>query len=100
LREVNEELGLTEGIDYSMTSEPVAHIEFVAFSHRANTETHYVLKAFALNGLTQQARTLITTNPDNRWVTAEEIRARETHDNKPISETMSRLLPYLESSTP
>src|SRR3712207_3090882 len=46
IREVGEELGLAEGTDFAVPAEPLAHLEFEAWSESARVETSYVLEVF------------------------------------------------------
>ncbi len=97
-REVGEELGLVEGADFQMSPAFPIHLEFTDFSESARTETDYIMELFALE-LDSRAIPKVEGNPENRWLTEAEIEAGRTHDGRPVSTTMRRLLHELRGRT-
>lgn len=86
VREVAEELHLTPGTDYSVSEAPLAPtVEYVAMSGGSNVETQYRMELFAVELLTPEAWATVDANPANRWLTAAEILAERTADDRPIS---------------
>lgn len=91
LREVSEELGLTEKADFLVASEPLARLEYTAWSQSAQEDTAYTMELFDVQ-LTDTARQKLQTNPANRWLTEDELQTQQTSDKKPVSSTMPLLL--------
>src|SRR5438477_9623477 len=46
VREIKEELSLSETVDFDVSPAPRLHVEFTAFSKRAGIETDYFIEAF------------------------------------------------------
>jgi hypothetical protein len=46
VRELCEELGLYEGIDFQLPAEQLAHLEFTAWSDNARAATAYTMELF------------------------------------------------------
>jgi hypothetical protein len=92
LREIDEELGLREGVDYDWPAESAAHVEFTAFSHAAGIETRYKMELFEVELRVESALPAIDVAPTNRWLREAEVRAERTSDDRPVSATMKRLL--------
>ena len=92
VREVGEELGLSEGTGFAVASQPQAHLEYTAWSESAQAETAYVIEIFDVELLGTAARDAVDADPQNRWVTEAEIRSQRSADGEPISATMERLL--------
>ena len=92
VRELNEELGLTDGQDCRVPLEPRCHLEYVAWSQSAKQETVYVVELFEVE-LTH-CETLPGTGQDreNRWLTEDEIIAGQTADRKPVTPTTHLIL--------
>lgn len=91
IREVTEELHLEEGRDFSVADEPLAHLEFTALSESARVETAYMMELFPVE-LIGAARRKVDADPENRWLTAAEVEARQAADARPISKTMAFVL--------
>src|SRR5262249_26592195 len=47
-REVSEELGLCQGTEFEVAEEPLAHLEYTAWSESARAETGYTAEVFAV----------------------------------------------------
>jgi isopentenyldiphosphate isomerase len=92
IREIGEELGLQEGIEFRLPAKPLAHLEYMAWSGSAGEETAYTMELFEVELIGSTARQKVDTDPHNRWLTDEEIRSEKCHDGQAVSPTMSRLL--------
>lgn len=92
LREIQEELGLVDGLDFTLVAEPRAVLEFDAFSERAQVETGYVMTLYDVLLLDTPETAALDRDPDVRWVTEAEIRARRNAEGLPISPTLARIL--------
>jgi hypothetical protein len=97
VREVGEELGLSEGIDFAVAPQPLAQLRFEAWSESARVMTSYEFTVYevALIGGTSTIEQ-VAANPDNRWVAGAEIHAGRCGDGTPISPTTARVLTALE----
>jgi 8-oxo-dGTP pyrophosphatase MutT (NUDIX family) len=93
VRELGEELGLEEGTGFRVAAEPLAHLEYTAWSESAGAETRYTLELFEVELVGAVAQQRVDADPANRWLTREEIRLERCEDGKPVSPTMARLLP-------
>jgi len=91
VREIGEELGLFEGVDFVAPQAPAAHLEFTAFSEGCQQQTAYTMELFEVQ-LCGTARQKIDAEDKNRWLTEAEIQAGQTADGKPVSATMQMLL--------
>ena len=91
VREIGEELGLVEGIDFVMADVPTAHLEYNAWSHGAQAETAYTMELFDVQ-IEPSARAAVEANPANRWLSEDEIRTGRFADGRPVSETVSLIL--------
>jgi 8-oxo-dGTP pyrophosphatase MutT (NUDIX family) len=92
VREIGEELGLWEGIDFRLPTEPPKRLEFTDWSDGAGAETAYTMELFEVELIGPAARQRVDANPQNRWLTKEEIRSQRCQDGKPVSRTMSRIV--------
>jgi len=92
IREIGEELEIAEDQDFLVADQPLAHLDYTAWSEGARQETHYVLELFEVQLLGDSTRQRIEANSRNRWLTEEEIREERCHDGSPVSETMGLLL--------
>jgi hypothetical protein len=92
IREMGEELGLSIGGDYTVADQPISQLQFDAWSESAQAMTSYEFAVYevTLNGGSTLAK--VAANPDNRWVTEDEIRAGRCADGTRISPTMARVL--------
>jgi 8-oxo-dGTP pyrophosphatase MutT (NUDIX family) len=95
VREIAEELGLSEGADYQVSAEPPIHWEFVDFSQSTQTQTCYNMELFNVE-LSAGAHPSVESNLANRWLSAAEIEAGQTQDGQPVSATMKRLHKEIE----
>jgi ADP-ribose pyrophosphatase YjhB (NUDIX family) len=98
VREVAEELGLREGVDFTVADQPPLHVEFTAWSAAARVETDYTMELFDVE-LTPAAQARVTEAANNRWLSAAEIAGERTHDGRPVSATMKRLLGAVRAKT-
>ena len=92
VREIAEELGLSEGQDYAMGSAPLAHVTYAAKSRRTGEDTRYAVELFAVRLASDAVWDRIAADARVRLVTEAEIRSQRCGDGKPISPTMLRLL--------
>lgn len=94
VREVQEELGLTEGTHYRLRDEPLALLQFEAWSERAQKQTAYTFEVFELQlvGPETDMLRLIDAKSANRWLSRTEIAAGQTLEGSLISETLSRCI--------
>ncbi len=92
VREIGEELGLALGADYVVPDEPVVRLEFDAFSDGAWEPTSYQMEIFPVDLLGDSVLEKIAANPDNRWVTEDEILAGRCNDSTRVSPTMTRIV--------
>jgi len=95
VREIAEELHLSEGTDYRVWAEAPTHLEFVDFSQSTQTQTRYIMELFNVE-LSPGVQTMVERNPANRWLSVAEIEAGQTQDGQPVSATMKRLLGEIE----
>jgi hypothetical protein len=96
VRELGEELGLREGVDFRLVPEPLAHLEYTAWSESAGAETAYTMELFEVELVEPAARQKVDANPANRWVTKEEIRSERAEHGEPVSPTMGLILSRLD----
>lgn len=96
IREIGEEIGLDEDRDFRVDAEPVSHLNFVAWSENARSETFYSIDLFAVELFGEKARKTLASSANLRWLNREEIVAQECADGKPVSPTMTRLLNELQ----
>jgi hypothetical protein len=99
VREIGEELGLAEGVDYRVSAEGPRVLEFTAFSRAAREETSYRMALFGVE-LTAEAQRSVEACPENRWLGDEEARDGRCRDGRPVSPTMARLLEALRADGP
>jgi 8-oxo-dGTP pyrophosphatase MutT (NUDIX family) len=90
IREAGEELGLTLDRDFRLDDQPLAHLEYTAFSRSAQVETAYTIELFGMDLDNAEAppRAPVLV----RWLREGEIAAGRCHDGLPISDTMHLLL--------
>jgi len=91
VREIEEELHLSEGTDYRVSAEAPTQLEFIGFSESTQTETRYIMELFNVE-LGSGVNPWVEADPANRWLTEAEIQAGRTQDGRPVSGTMKRLL--------
>ena len=92
IREVREELGLCEGADFHAAPEPLAHLEYTAWSESAQQETNYTIELFEVQLVSETARQKVDADKRNRWLAKDELRLQRTAEDMPVSETMALLL--------
>jgi tetratricopeptide (TPR) repeat protein len=91
VREITEGLHLAEGSQVRVAAEPLAHLDYVAFSHGAVVETAYTIELFAA-ALLGDGEQVVAADPANRWVSEADIRARRCRDGRAVSDMMFRVL--------
>jgi 8-oxo-dGTP pyrophosphatase MutT (NUDIX family) len=102
VRELEEELGVRRGVDYTLCETPMARAQYTAWSASAGAETEYTMEFFSLTpegsrlplvvqGPSRVGREASDSEEPLRWVTAAEIRAARTGDGEPISKTLASL---------
>src|SRR5262249_59476805 len=89
-REVMEELELAEG-ECRVAEKPAADLEYEAYSRSAGVVTDYALELFDVELLAGAAEKVLA-NPDNRWLSEQEVIARACSDGRPVSETTEKVL--------
>jgi len=92
VREVAEELQLTQHVDCLVPDEPLAHLEYTAWSESARAETAYTMELFEVELTGEAAVAKLDADPKNRWLTPGEIRSLRCEDGQLVSETMPLLL--------
>jgi 8-oxo-dGTP pyrophosphatase MutT (NUDIX family) len=95
VREVGEELGLAEAVDFAAPAEPVVHLEFDAMSASTGRMTAYTMEVFEVEILGDAALAKVAANPENRWVSEAEIHSGRCGDGTPISPTTELILSML-----
>jgi 8-oxo-dGTP pyrophosphatase MutT (NUDIX family) len=91
VREIVEELGMTEGHDFTVAAKPQSRLHYIHWSERARTETDYTVELFEAELLGDASRT-VSADPSNRWLSESDIRAGRCHDGRAVSPTMIRIL--------
>ena len=109
IREIREELGLTEGVHFHAGAEPVARLEFEAWSERAREQTAYTFEVVPValtppdakpaagsdtggSANVGEALQLIDANAANRWLSRQEIAAGRTSEGRLVSEILQQVL--------
>jgi 8-oxo-dGTP pyrophosphatase MutT (NUDIX family) len=91
IREVAEELRLAPGEQFTAAAEPLAHLEYTAWSQSAQEETQYTMELFKVE-LTDSARCGVDAESINCWLSEEEIRKQQTKNGQPVSSTVQLIL--------
>lgn len=86
VRELVQSLGLRKDKDFIVSGGPRAHLDFTAESEATGEETQYVIEVFEAQLFGKTSRDTLDADPRTRWLTEEEIRARQTSDGQPVSE--------------
>jgi 8-oxo-dGTP pyrophosphatase MutT (NUDIX family) len=89
VREMVEELGI-DASQFDVEPDPLARIEFEAFSVPAQETTVYQMAAFRADICTEAAWRRIDENPENRWLRAADLAAGATADGHRVSEVAVR----------
>lgn len=92
IRETEEELGLQYGTDFEVAPEPLAHLNYTAFSHSAGEETRYTIELFDVHLTNMTVEEKVSADPQNYWLDPNEIQMGLTSDGKRISPTVALLL--------
>lgn len=100
IREIGEELGLTEATEFIASDRPLARLEFDAQSASVGQMTSYTMDVFEVEVIGDSALAKVEANPENRWVTEAEIGAGGCEDGTRISPTTRRILTMLSHERP
>lgn len=92
IRELTEELQIAEASGFAVAQQPLARLDYTAWSDSAGQQTHYVMELFDVELIGEVARRQVDADPRNRWLTEAEIRSGRCADGQPVSETMGRIL--------
>jgi 8-oxo-dGTP pyrophosphatase MutT (NUDIX family) len=92
VREVQEEMGLCPDRDFQVAAEPLAHLEYPAFSESAGVQTTYTVELFPVNLLVPDPA---LRDDRLRWLSEVEIRTGNCADGQPVSEAMHRVLHHV-----
>jgi 8-oxo-dGTP pyrophosphatase MutT (NUDIX family) len=98
VRELVEELGISPA-EFAVAAEPIAQIEFEAWSVPAAAMTAYSMVAFRAEILTAAAIRQIDENAENRWLSATEFAAATSHDGRRVSEVAVRFFTAIAPQT-
>jgi len=90
MREMLEELPVGFA-DVSVAAQPLAHLEYVTFSESAGVPTRYILEVFQTS-IDSHAREKVTRQPENAWVSREQIQLGLAADGRRISPTVELIL--------
>lgn len=94
VREIEEELNLVYQKDFTVLESPLAFYETTEFSKREQIEKHYKMHFFEVNLLVSEEELVgrLSANPENLWVTCEEIQNGFSKDGKALSYLVRDLL--------
>jgi 8-oxo-dGTP pyrophosphatase MutT (NUDIX family) len=92
VREIEEELHIVPGRDFSIDNEPLSHLEYGAWSESAGAETQYCMELFDITLHCDIPTFPMNETSPNRWLSEQEIRENRCSDGKVVSKTMSLLL--------
>lgn len=92
IREVFEELDLMPGLEFDVSEQPRARLEYTDRSDSAGEETAYEIELFDVNVKGGSAHEKISADVANRWLSAEEIEQRSCADGQPVSRTVGKCL--------
>jgi ADP-ribose pyrophosphatase YjhB (NUDIX family) len=92
IREAADELGLTEGSDFTVDEQPLRREAYIARSERYQQDTQYDIELFRMRLRGDEAVARIAADPFNRWLSADEIRAGRCGDGQLVNDTMHQLL--------
>jgi len=90
-REVEQELSLRRGVDFTVAPTALDRLEYTAWSEGYRQTTAYEIELFAVQ-LSREALARVDQAPNNRWLTETEIAAGRTNDGRPISDEMRWIL--------
>ena len=97
MREIEEELGLIRDEEFAIPAHPFGRLEFTARSERAGEDTDYIFELFEVRLRGNSSIRKIASNPNNRWLTREEIRKGRCFDGKPVNSRIEEMLLLLEA---
>lgn len=99
LREIEEEIGLTEDALVA-SGDPAVELSYVAFSKRANADTQYVLLLYDVDIPECTTDALVASDERLRWVSLSEIRDGCTADGKAVADVVKRFYAVTAVDTP
>lgn len=91
-REVAWTLGLKRGKDYIVSSTPRLHLELQAQPPGETESMWFIVEFYVVDLFGSSAGETIQADPDNRWLSAEELHQGKAADGTPLSERMTMLL--------
>jgi 8-oxo-dGTP pyrophosphatase MutT (NUDIX family) len=97
-RETNEELGLVADCDFAAGDAPLARLNYVAWSQRAQEQTQYALEVYQVALLSAQALAQVTADTANCWVSAAEIERGVADDGRSISDQVQRVVRAVQNA--
>jgi len=95
IREVEEELALQHLADFRVDHEPSGCARFTAWSNAAERTTRYIIEVFSAEFTSDAVRAQVECDPNNRWLTFDEITAGMCCDGRPVSRTLPQILVQL-----
>jgi 8-oxo-dGTP pyrophosphatase MutT (NUDIX family) len=90
IREVGEELNLTSN-DFHVASQPRSALTYMARSRSTGIDTEYFFELFDVQ-IGDRSLTKIESEPNNRWLSAEEILEMRLHRSQSVSPDLRRIL--------
>ncbi len=90
-RELFEELGLSEGADFTVGTAPPVRFDYVGWSRRAQAETRYRIEMFPVD-LREPDGRAIASRTMTRWLDRETMDRGRCVDGLPVSPTMGLLI--------
>jgi 8-oxo-dGTP pyrophosphatase MutT (NUDIX family) len=95
VREIEEELGLRDGVECRVSDRPRARLQYLRWSDRAQTVTEYAIEVFETELRAPSAVEVEGPDGSNRWLSLSDIRIGRTPDGRAVSPTMGELLERL-----
>lgn len=92
VRELFEELGLEVDVDYDRPRVPLDLLGFQAWSENAGVLTSYTMAVYEIALKTPSTLAKVAANPDNHWLSGDEIELGRCEDGLRVSPTMKRIL--------
>ena len=88
-----------DGAYCTVSAEPVGVLEYEAFSQSAGVRTRYEVSLYEVS-LSPVAVPLAEANPENRWLSEEDIERGRCADGKAVSDTVQRHVAWLRRNRP
>lgn len=92
MREVEEELHLSDGSDFVVARKPTARLEYDGWSDGADEETHYTIELFDVALQNDAVVDAVGRQRENRWLSEPEISHGRSDEGLPMSRTMKSLM--------